>query len=492
MDDTCARSPGGPANGDRLNGWKDIAGYLGKSVRTAQRWEQELRLPVRRIHTATGEIVYASRREVDEWLEKVGDQRPGEDTPPADNGHDAIGTAPNGAQPSAVPARSRLWMAAAIGLIIIVAAGLAIYLSSGVQPQPRGTEDGAVVAGPLGQPASWKAQGNRLIVFDERDQKLWEYRFDFPLKERAYGPLGDDGRATVLVADLDGDGGREVLVRTVPSLVAIPESHSAEQSRLYCFNSDGTKRFEHQPEEPVRFGSEVYGPPFGVNRIFTTDNDDRTKTLWIIAQHRQMFPTVLQKIDTTGRVEAEFWSNGHVSVLTETRIGNRRVIALGGTNNERWGGSLALLDYERPGGSTPANPGEFRCTSCAAGQPFAYFVFPQLDTARAGGQDRPFVWEVRVEPDGAMRVTVTQGSKIVHDPDQPALAFYTLGPDLRIRSAEVGDDFWRVHAELQKSGLLDHPFGPADEAALFPILSWDGHRFVTIAGPQTPQSGGAF
>ena len=42
-----------------LNGWKEIAAYLGKSVRSVQRWEATLGLPVRRINTPDGHIVYA-------------------------------------------------------------------------------------------------------------------------------------------------------------------------------------------------------------------------------------------------------------------------------------------------------------------------------------------------------------------------------------------------------------------------------------------------
>src|SRR5438128_1203203 len=52
---------------DQLNGWKDIALYIGKSVRTAQRWERELGLPVRRIQGVAGEIVYALKAEIDAW-----------------------------------------------------------------------------------------------------------------------------------------------------------------------------------------------------------------------------------------------------------------------------------------------------------------------------------------------------------------------------------------------------------------------------------------
>jgi hypothetical protein len=54
---------------DRLDGWKEIASYLGRSVRTAHRWEKRLGLPVRRVEGAKADIVYALRSEIDEWLE---------------------------------------------------------------------------------------------------------------------------------------------------------------------------------------------------------------------------------------------------------------------------------------------------------------------------------------------------------------------------------------------------------------------------------------
>ena len=34
---------------DRLDSWKEIAAYLKREVRTVQRWEKNLRLPVRRL-----------------------------------------------------------------------------------------------------------------------------------------------------------------------------------------------------------------------------------------------------------------------------------------------------------------------------------------------------------------------------------------------------------------------------------------------------------
>lgn len=53
-----------------LTCWKDIARYMGKGVRTVQRWEQEFGLPVRRPNGAEHKTaVIANSRDLDEWLE---------------------------------------------------------------------------------------------------------------------------------------------------------------------------------------------------------------------------------------------------------------------------------------------------------------------------------------------------------------------------------------------------------------------------------------
>lgn len=52
---------------EHFNGWKDIAAYFGRSVRSMQRWERELALPIRRIKTSDGHTVYAVRSELDAW-----------------------------------------------------------------------------------------------------------------------------------------------------------------------------------------------------------------------------------------------------------------------------------------------------------------------------------------------------------------------------------------------------------------------------------------
>ena len=51
-----------------LSGWKEIANYLGKGVRTVQRYERELGLPVRRPAAKPWGSVVATKVEVDAWV----------------------------------------------------------------------------------------------------------------------------------------------------------------------------------------------------------------------------------------------------------------------------------------------------------------------------------------------------------------------------------------------------------------------------------------
>lgn len=51
-----------------LTCWKEIAVYLGKGVRTVQRWEAMFGLPVRRAGAGTHRAVLAIPEELDAWL----------------------------------------------------------------------------------------------------------------------------------------------------------------------------------------------------------------------------------------------------------------------------------------------------------------------------------------------------------------------------------------------------------------------------------------
>jgi hypothetical protein len=57
----------GPAMPNVLTSWKEIGQYLGKGVRTVQRWERESGLPVRRPTDPCRRAVLAIPEELDAW-----------------------------------------------------------------------------------------------------------------------------------------------------------------------------------------------------------------------------------------------------------------------------------------------------------------------------------------------------------------------------------------------------------------------------------------
>ena len=59
-----------------LTSWKEIASYLGKGVRTVQRWEFDFRLPVHRPNKKPKGFVYALQDELDRWLATDWAERP--------------------------------------------------------------------------------------------------------------------------------------------------------------------------------------------------------------------------------------------------------------------------------------------------------------------------------------------------------------------------------------------------------------------------------
>jgi hypothetical protein len=62
--------PAAYSGSEVLRSWKEIANYLGASVKTAQRWEQEYKFPIRRLKASKGAMVFALKTDVDNWLRK--------------------------------------------------------------------------------------------------------------------------------------------------------------------------------------------------------------------------------------------------------------------------------------------------------------------------------------------------------------------------------------------------------------------------------------
>src|SRR3954463_959964 len=54
-----------------FSSWKEIAAFLGKGVRTVQRWEKTLGLPVSRPNGLASNVVVASEEDLINWCKKI-------------------------------------------------------------------------------------------------------------------------------------------------------------------------------------------------------------------------------------------------------------------------------------------------------------------------------------------------------------------------------------------------------------------------------------
>jgi hypothetical protein len=192
---------------DRLNGWKEIAAYIGKDERTAQRWEKR-GMPVHRVSALDG-VVYAWKREIDQWSGAADDCRIGEDAA-ADSAQPAEPAAAVGSPP---PVSSRAIKVTVWTAGVIVAMTL-LLVSTKVPASLRGSAVGL-------------ALDTRQSVATQGDS------FTFSSRSRHEGPLRrwmrtPDGRETMLEPPLFPDvSGQIVWVFSTDCLTQTGRHHVA-------------------------------------------------------------------------------------------------------------------------------------------------------------------------------------------------------------------------------------------------------------------------
>lgn len=186
--------------GRELTSWKEIADYLRVTVRTAQRWEAEWGLPVRRDSGGRGRVA-ADRAELDRWKQSV------------------LAKAAFWASPRF------LGICAGISTVLLVVAVCVILKSYwGVLP---------------GEPALYHVDGGTLIVTDARGREVWRKAFSQGLQTAAYADESNGRMA--LFEDLDDD-------RRIETLFAyLPQDQAQFGSALICFSSKGQEKWRFVP-----------------------------------------------------------------------------------------------------------------------------------------------------------------------------------------------------------------------------------------------------
>ncbi|HSP89286.1 MAG TPA: helix-turn-helix domain-containing protein [Vicinamibacterales bacterium] len=483
-----------PPNGsDILDGWKNIAEYLGKSVRTAQRWRQEFGMPVHRLGGREGENVYAFRTELDSWRRQASGLN-GFTAASAEPEERAEPAARTGGSPRApATVRARLLWGAASALLLLAAAGfLARNLVDWTRPPRSHPAPGRSVSDP--RPARWIVIGNEFRFYNSAGEALWSYVPGPDLEHGPYVghrdpdniPLADEWEVgagatqpVVKFVDIDGDNSTEVL------LVAHGRGLS-NPSVVHCVDQSGRQRWTFTPGDTMVFGGESFGTPVNVPFLSVAPDDGGGASIWFPAEHRTWFPTLVYRLGPSGEVVARYGSNGRLTRIRFAEAGGRRLVLLAGVNNERRMASLAVFETARFGGAAPAETAKYRCDNCGPGGPDHYLLFPPTDLSALVGA-MPSIGEIAALRSGEFVVSVRQHAVVLPGDDTPsqALTNYRIDPQLRAFGAEFFDQFATVHDHYAAAGRLNHRFDAArEQAQLWPVLRWNGSAYDRIEGPE--------
>jgi hypothetical protein len=406
-----AEQSGRSSPGPDLASWKEIASYLGVSIRTAQMWERERGLPVRRLPGSHGRVI-AATADLEAWRYS---RLPGTAAPR------------NGTRRGIhFPAGRRAW--AWLG---VTAAVITLAVAAAVLRYPRNL------------PAGYRFDRNTLAVLDARGRELW--RKTFPGLAAAL-----DSRR-IWIGDIEGDGQSEVLFAPV-------WERPGSGPGILCYSHDGREKWRFSPGRPVRSRIEQFGPNFDVQAFAVAALGPRG-ALRIVASsaHRLHHPAQVALLDPGGRLLREYWHSGHLTEVLITDLGRhgRNRILLGGVDRARRAATLVVLDPETMGGASVEEDADFQLQGFAPGRELARLVFPRSDINRL------------MEPYSRCDMLWREGNEIAVSVQQRlaqegAAVHYDLNLDLSLSRMEVSSGFEQAHAQLFAGRMLDHALTSAE------------------------------
>jgi len=457
--------------GRRLDGWKEIANFLGRGTRTAQRWEEHYRLPVRRHGQGNSATVFAFERELTEWLvtSEALSASADQDADSSDNPTFSAPASPQATPPQATVAWWRMRRVQHLLLVVLLAAA-----AFGLWEWSHRSANAGDGAQRPKVPSKTHVDVDALVVTTASGEELWRVEYDAPIQTDMTGAYPAFLKSAV--DDFDGDGRREVLF--IPSLKG-----ARENLGLQCFDADGHPRWTYHHADAVRFGDEVFSPPFRVVGFVTTPApEDETRTaIWAISDHYEQYPSLLQRIDVrTGKPTSTYWSNGYITAVSSATRNGRRILYVGASNNEFKAASLAELDASHPTGFAPAAKAKYRCQTCLPGTPETFIVFPKPE--RFGRTDATGSVEI-IDLIGPSEIDV----RVIHAwhpgaPNIRSTAIYRFAPSFALIHVDPADGYMATYSALvdlkmARAGFAE-PGRTRDE--FLPLLKWNGSGFSPV------------
>ena len=428
----------------RLDGWKAIADYLSRDVRTAQRWRDARGMPVHRIPGGKGGAVFADRAEVDAWLlqptapANIGGVQPTiEVALPIEDFPNVPLSRPVGVMRLRRLDAPTVRRIAPIAIALVVIGGIAAALVR-------------IETVPSAAPARFEMNAGTLVARDADDSVLWK----FPLPEQpgsvVDGPVVNKasliGTARVMFHGRDSDVLALVALHKVSDA---PERLGFFRYQVYCLSANGKLRWLFHPTNRLAFSGREFAGPW---RIYAWAALSSPKPrLWISFIDHVWWPSFVVGLDAAGKAETVFVNSGYIAALAPIQVGETTYVLASGVNNEYRSAALAVLDPEGQPSTSPQTAGTpFACDRCPNGAPHRYFLFPRLEVAAANGVPYEYANQINAAANGPIEVSVR---------DLTALnvrAVYRFSEELMPESVAMSDRYWEIHREMFRAGKLDH------------------------------------
>lgn len=412
----------------KLDGWKEIAAYIGRDVTTAIRWEHERQLPVHRVPGVKRGGVFAYPREIDHWLQ--GDGR-ASITPCA-----AERQAVSSVAAPAVVAQRRGARAGRAAVVVVLASASAAALLGVVRTRGAAVDSGSIDRIEYGT--------REIVARSISGQALWVHALAGRHEPTGGDEPGNAAHARYAIADLDADGDPEAVVGV---RLGLPDTTTDE---LMCFSSKGELRWRQRFEDEIGFRGGRYGPPWHDGRVAVYRTPAGVRIAWS-QNHLIWWPSVVLTLDPQGRRLGRFVHSGAVRAMAVLAGGEAPQLLVAGVSNSQRAASFAVIDARRPVGRSPEPPGSpFECIECDREPPARYFVFPPSELNTVVGQ--PYNQGVNVAVRGDR--VVVQTAEADGDYGFAGLVF-ELSRGFDLLRASAADSFG-VHDRLQAAGRLDH------------------------------------
>jgi hypothetical protein len=400
---------------EELSSWKEIAEFLGVSVRTAQRWESEMALPVRRVGGEKGRTVAAYTDELKNWKAKH-------------------------APTSAWWNNPQLLRNYAI-VMTISTVSLGGYVVRDLTGKLM-----------RGEPAGAYWRGATLVAMDSNDRELW--RRPFP-----HEPNLD--RGSPLLRDINRDGHVETIVPVVPNNPTIRDSLGGF---LICLSSKGKDLWKLQPSRVVSDRKRSYSGIYVLRASASFPSPGKDGTLWTAATFANHFdyPGVAVVVDGNGKLRGEYWHSGHLDHVATQDLDQDGVdeILLAGMTLGRKQAVVRVFDPRKFGGADTLPAGHpNQLLGFSEGTQKASLFFPRtrlnrrihhhnwayhITPAKPGASDRS--WQVSVKE------FIEGASYLV----------YTIRPDLSLASVMASDYLYNFYLDRSVRVRDTRPFSEKD------------------------------